>query len=129
METNLSTVSQRAKHGNNDDGASIAGTEQFGLHAPSILSVQSLLDLKTKHGVPNEIELVHPDPSLSPELVKPRYYCAFAPYFVSCGLTFPLPAFLFEVLDHLRLTFSQMYPNFVQHVIALSVRAREEGSS
>lgn len=115
-----------ADRGGKDDGASIAGRELFGPYYPPILTLQNLLDLKAKYGVPDEIEMVLPDPSKSPHLVRLGYCCAYAPYFMSCGLTFLIPSFLFDVLDHLGLTFSQMCPNFVHHVINILVCAKEE---
>lgn len=81
MKTSFSTAPRRTNRGDGDDGASVAGSELFDPDAPSILMVQSLLDLKANHGVQEEIEMVIRDPSHSPELVKPGYCCTYAPYF------------------------------------------------
>lgn len=122
--TDCSAAFPMSSHGRGDDDASIAGTELFGPHAPSTLTMQSLLDLKARHVVPDEIEVVLPNSSQSPELVRPGYCCAYAPYFVSCGLNFPILSYLFEALDRLGLTFSHMCPNFVRHVVGISNRTR-----
>ncbi|VVB08404.1 unnamed protein product [Arabis nemorensis] len=92
------------------------GAKRFGPHAPSALSVQNFLDLMAKHGIPDEVDLVLPDPGQSPEIVRQGFCCAYMHYFTSCELKFPIPSVLFE-----------MMPNFIRHIIRFTVLAREEG--
>lgn len=67
-----------------------------------------------------------PSSSQNPEDVPPGWCCAYVGYFEKCGLTFPIPSRLLEILQHLRLAFPQMCPNFVRHTLALNTRAWEE---
>ncbi|KAF3555683.1 hypothetical protein F2Q69_00014449 [Brassica cretica] len=67
--------------------------------------------------------------SETPETVRGGYYKAYLSFFQSCGLSFPIPEPILEILAELGLSFTQILPNFLRHLIAFLVRAREEGLS
>ena len=67
--------------------------------------------------------------SETPETVRGGYYKAYLSFFQSCGLSFPIPEPILEILAELSLSFTQILPNFLRHLIAFLVRAREEGLS
>lgn len=46
------------------------------------------------------VQLVIPTDAESPDLVRPDYRCVYKIYFMSCGLTFLIPKFLFKVLKY-----------------------------
>ncbi|KAG2247140.1 hypothetical protein Bca52824_086768 [Brassica carinata] len=48
-------------------------------------------------------------------------------FFHSCGLIFPIPEPILEVLPELGLSLTQLLPNFLRHLVAFLVKAREEG--
>ncbi|VVA98501.1 unnamed protein product [Arabis nemorensis] len=52
--------------------------------------------------------------------------CAYLNYFQTCGLTFPIPLFLLNILKFLGLAFPQMVPNFVCYVIGTYVHSYED---
>jgi len=58
-------------------------------------------------------------PPLHLENVSVGWCCAYANFFEKCGLFFPIPACILEMLYCLGLAFPQMCPNFVCHVLAL----------
>ncbi|KAF2618536.1 hypothetical protein F2Q68_00039035 [Brassica cretica] len=61
------------------------------------------------------------------ETVREGYYGAYISFFHSCGLTFPIPEPILEVLAVLGLSLTQLLPNFLRHLVAFWVKAREEG--
>ncbi|KAF3557394.1 hypothetical protein F2Q69_00013781 [Brassica cretica] len=61
------------------------------------------------------------------EIVREGYYRAYLSFFHSCGLTFPIPEPILEVLAELGLSLTQLLPNFLRHLVAFLVKAREEG--
>ena len=63
----------------------------------------------------------------TPETVREGYYGAYLSFFHSCGLTFPIPESILEVLAELGLSLTQLLPNFLRHLVAFLVKAREEG--
>ena len=48
-------------------------------------------------------------------------------HFEDDSLSFPLPRFLLEALVELKMSFTQMAPNFFRYFLASWVRAQEEG--
>ncbi|KAF3513822.1 hypothetical protein F2Q69_00005376 [Brassica cretica] len=59
---------------------------------------------------------------------RPPGYCrAYAYHFEAGGLSFPLPRFLLEVLEEIKMAFTQMAPNFFRYFLGCWVRAQEEG--
>ena len=69
--------------------------------------------------------MILPRSLLSPENVPEGWRCAYANFFTKCGLFFPIPVCILEMLYCLGLAFPQMCPNIVRHVLALFTRARE----
>ncbi|KAF3578277.1 hypothetical protein DY000_02030484 [Brassica cretica] len=65
----------------------------------------------------------------TPETVRECYYGANLSFFHSCSLTFPIPEPILEVLAELGLSLTQLLPNFLRHLFAFVVKAREEGLS
>lgn len=49
--------------------------------------------------------------------------------FESCGLSFPIPDSILKIIVEFGMSFTHMCPNFLRHLLALLVRAREEGLS
>ncbi|KAF3560460.1 hypothetical protein F2Q69_00015812 [Brassica cretica] len=63
----------------------------------------------------------------TPKTVREGYYGAYLSFFRSCGLIFPIPEPILEVLAELGLSLTQLLPNFLRHLVAFLVKAREEG--
>ncbi|XP_019100919.1 PREDICTED: uncharacterized protein At3g60930, chloroplastic-like [Camelina sativa] len=106
----------------------MAPLELWGNHIPPITSAKHLADLRQKHGVPPNVEMIlRSDDPFSLETVPPGFCCAYTVYFEKCGLVFPIPRIIFRILQRLRMAFPQMCPNFVRHVMGVYVRGRELG--
>uniref|UniRef100_A0A0D3D3P7 Uncharacterized protein n=1 Tax=Brassica oleracea var. oleracea TaxID=109376 RepID=A0A0D3D3P7_BRAOL len=65
----------------------------------------------------------------TPETVREGYCGAYLSFFHSCGLNFPIPEPILEILAELGLSFTQILPNFLRYLVAFLVRAREEDLS
>lgn len=65
----------------------------------------------------------------TPKTVRGGYCGAYLSFFETCGLSFPIPEPILEILAELGLSFSQMFPNLLRHLLAILVRAREENLS
>ncbi|KAF2610435.1 hypothetical protein F2Q70_00013623 [Brassica cretica] len=65
----------------------------------------------------------------TPKTVREGYCGAYLSFFHSCGLIFPVPEPILEILVELGLSLTQILPNFLRYLIAFLVRAREEGLS
>ncbi|KAF3610755.1 hypothetical protein DY000_02048763 [Brassica cretica] len=63
----------------------------------------------------------------TPETVREGYYGAYLSFFHTCGLIFPIPEPILEVLAELGLSLTQLLPNFLRHLVAFLVKARQEG--
>ncbi|KAF2604952.1 hypothetical protein F2Q70_00027100 [Brassica cretica] len=63
----------------------------------------------------------------TPKTVREGYYGAYLSFFRSCGLIFPIPEPILEVLAELGLSLTQLLLNFLRHLVAFLVKAREEG--
>lgn len=94
--------------------------EKFGPHARSKMKIVSdeIEDLEALYGV----KIVE-----SAEIVRKGYGCAYNSFFESCGLTFPLPPFLLEILVDLEIALPQICPNMLRTLIALKVLSNECG--
>ncbi|KAF2535675.1 hypothetical protein F2Q68_00021349 [Brassica cretica] len=92
-------------------------------------TTDDLEDLYTVYEVDRAVVLDLASASETPETVRGGYYGAYLSFFQSCGLTFPIPEPLLEILAELGLSFTQILPNFLRHLTAFLVRAREEGLS
>ncbi|XP_056864314.1 uncharacterized protein At3g60930, chloroplastic-like [Raphanus sativus] len=51
---------------------------------------------------------------------------AYLSFFESCGLSFPFPRQVLEILAELEISLTQLCPNLLSHLLAILVRAREE---
>ena len=89
------------------------------------MTPNDLVDLRRRCQAPPEVNMILPRSLLSPENVPEGWRCAYANFFTKCGLFFPIPVCILEMLYCLGLAFPQMCPNFVRHVLALFTRARE----
>ncbi|KAH0892804.1 LOW QUALITY PROTEIN: hypothetical protein HID58_055233 [Brassica napus] len=74
-----------------------------------------------------DVEIKLPEDDETPENVRPGYCGAYASHFEVGGLSFPLPRFLLEVLEEIKMAFTQMAPNFFRYFLGCWVRAQEEG--
>ena len=92
-------------------------------------TIDDLEDLYTVYRVDRAVVLDLDYASETPETVRGGYCGAYLPFFQSCGLTFPIPEPLLEILAGLGLSFTQIHPKFLRHLVAFLVRAREEGLS
>ncbi|KAF2584793.1 hypothetical protein F2Q70_00035814 [Brassica cretica] len=88
-----------------------------------------LEDLHKGYGVDRTVILDLASASETPETIRGGYCEAYLPFFQSCGLTFPILEPILEILAELGLSFNQIYPNFLRHLVAFLVRAMEEGLS
>ncbi|KAF3513738.1 hypothetical protein F2Q69_00008771 [Brassica cretica] len=86
-------------------------------------------DLYKAYGVDHFVFLDLAGTHETPKTVREGYYGAYLPFFHSCGLIFPIPEPILEILAELELSFIQILPNFLRYLIAFLVRAREEGLS
>ncbi|XP_018448596.1 uncharacterized protein LOC108820113 [Raphanus sativus] len=62
----------------------------------------------------------------TPETVREGYCRAYLSFFESCGLSFPIPRQVLEILAELGISLTQLCPNLLRHLLAILVRAREE---
>ena len=53
------------------------------------------------------------------ETVREGYYRAYLSFFHSCGLIFPIPGTILEILAELGLSLTQLLPNFLRHLYRL----------
>ena len=88
-----------------------------------------LENLYKAYGVDRTVVLDLAGTHETPETVREGYYEAYISFFHSCGLIFPIPEPILEILAELGLSFTQILPNFLRYLITFLVRAREEGLS
>ncbi|KAF3486505.1 hypothetical protein F2Q69_00054481 [Brassica cretica] len=88
---------------------------------------EDLENLYTAYGVDRAVVLDLAGTNETPETVREGYYRAYLSFFHSCGLTFPIPEPILEVLAELGLSFTQLLPDFLRHLVAFLVKAMEEG--
>ncbi|XP_013679949.1 uncharacterized protein LOC125595424 [Brassica napus] len=65
----------------------------------------------------------------TPETMREGYYGAYLSFFHSCGLIFPIPEPILEILAEHGLSLTQILPNFHRHLVTFFVKDREEGLS
>lgn len=92
-------------------------------------TAKCLEELYTVHGVDRAVVVDLASTTDSPEAVRDGYGGAYLTFFETCGLTFPIPEPILSTLAERSLSLTQMCPNFLGHLLALLVRAREEGLS
>ena len=88
-----------------------------------------LEDLYKMYGVDRAVVLDWADTTETLKTVREGYCGAYLSFFHSCGLIFPIPEPILEILAELGLSFIQILPNFLRYLIAFLVRARKEGLS
>ncbi|KAF2571736.1 hypothetical protein F2Q70_00002459 [Brassica cretica] len=86
-----------------------------------------LEELYTVHIVDRAVVVDLASTSESPEAVLDGYGGAYLSLFETCGLFFPISDPVLNILAELGLSLTQMCPNFLRHLLALLVKAREEG--
>ncbi|XP_019098315.1 PREDICTED: uncharacterized protein At3g60930, chloroplastic-like [Camelina sativa] len=99
----------------------------FGPHQPSILSAESIAEIRGSTGIPSEVEIRFPEAHESPENPPPGYCCVFEIFFSACGLSFPLPELIVKMMFELGFALAQMCPNFVRTVLCLQTLGEEFG--
>ncbi|KAF2575562.1 hypothetical protein F2Q70_00004077 [Brassica cretica] len=76
-----------------------------------------LEDLYKAYGVDCTVVLDLAGTHETPEIVRKGYYEAYISFFHSCGLIFPIPEPILEILAELGLSFTQILPNFLRYLI------------
>lgn len=92
-----------------------------------ITTADDLEDLHQVYGVDRSVVLDLASASETPETVRRGYCGVYLPFFQSCGLSFRILEPVLEILAELGLSFTQICPKFLRHLVSLLVRAREEG--
>ncbi|XP_013607837.1 PREDICTED: uncharacterized protein At3g60930, chloroplastic-like [Brassica oleracea var. oleracea] len=90
-------------------------------------TADDLENLYKVYGVDRSVVLDLAGTHENPKTVREGYYGAYLSFFHSCGLIFPIPEPILEVLAELGLSLTQLLPNFLRHLVAFLVKAREEG--
>ncbi|KAG7530709.1 hypothetical protein ISN44_Un79g000030 [Arabidopsis suecica] len=92
----------------------------------TLMTNNDLVDLQRRCQVPVGVTMILPRPSLHPKNVPAGWCCAYANFFEKCGLFFPIPACILEMLYCLDLAFTKMCPNFVRHLCQVKTNARSD---
>ncbi|KAF3591430.1 hypothetical protein DY000_02020845 [Brassica cretica] len=92
-------------------------------------TTNDLEDLYKTYGVDRAVVLDLAGTTETPETVREGYCGAYLSFFHSCGLIFPVPESILEILAELGLSLTQILPKFLRYLIAFLVRAKEEGLS
>ncbi|KAG2250284.1 hypothetical protein Bca52824_080420 [Brassica carinata] len=92
-------------------------------------TADDLEDLYKTYGVDRAVALDLAGVTETPETMREGYCGAYFSFFHSCGLIFPVPELILEILAELGLSLTQILPNFLRYLVAFLVRAREEGLS
>ncbi|VYS68377.1 unnamed protein product [Arabidopsis thaliana] len=100
---------------------------QFGKYTTSLSTPSRLTLLKGAHQIPHQIKLTSPDPKTSPESPPPGHTCAFEIFFSECGLFFPLPDILIDLMHEFGIALPQLCPNVIRTVLCLLTLAQEDG--
>ncbi|KAG7625232.1 hypothetical protein ISN45_At03g014830 [Arabidopsis thaliana x Arabidopsis arenosa] len=100
---------------------------QFGKYTTSLSTPSRLTLLRGAHQIPHQIKLTSPDPKTSPESPPPGHTCAFEIFFSECGLFFPLPDILIDLMYEFGIALPQLCPNVIRTVLCLLTLAEEDG--
>ena len=100
---------------------------QFGKYTTSLSTPSRLSLLKGAHQIPHQIKLVSNEAKISPESPPPGHTCAFKIFFSECGLYFPLPDILIDLMHEFRITLPQLCPNVICTVLCLLTLTEEDG--
>lgn len=90
-------------------------------------TVDQLENLYNMCGVDRAVVLDLASTFETPETVRDGYCGAYLSFFETCGLSLLVLRPILEILAELGLSFSQMCPNLLRHLLKILVRAREEG--
>ncbi|XP_019086114.1 PREDICTED: uncharacterized protein At3g60930, chloroplastic-like [Camelina sativa] len=97
----------------------------YGPHQSSNLSAENLAEVRGSTGIPPEVEIRFPEAHESSENPPPGYCCAFEIFFSTCGLSFPLPELIVNMMFELGFALPQMCANFVRTVMCLQTLGEE----
>ncbi|KAG7552657.1 hypothetical protein ISN45_Aa06g032540 [Arabidopsis thaliana x Arabidopsis arenosa] len=100
---------------------------EFGKYFSSELDDRKLALMKGGCGIPRQVKLIAPEPRESPESPPTGHCYAFEIFFSECGLSFPLPGLLVELMHELGIALPQLCPNVVRIVLCLQTLAEENG--
>ncbi|KAG7583596.1 hypothetical protein ISN44_As08g031110 [Arabidopsis suecica] len=100
---------------------------ELGKYFSSDLDDKRLALMKGGCEIPRQVKLVAPVPKESPEFPPSDHTCAFEIFFSECGLSFPLPGLLVELMHELGVALPQLCPNVVRIVLCLQTLAEENG--
>ena len=84
--------------------------------ACSTTKADDLEDLYKTYGVDRAVVLDLAGTNETPETVREDYYGAYLFFFHSCGLIFPIPEPILEILAELGLSLTQILPNFLRYL-------------
>ncbi|XP_020880663.1 uncharacterized protein At3g60930, chloroplastic-like [Arabidopsis lyrata subsp. lyrata] len=100
---------------------------EFGKYFSSNLDNKKLALLKGACQIPRRVSLITPGPTDSPESPPTGHTCAFEIFFSECGLSFPLPGLLVELMHEFGIALPQLCPNVVRTGLCLQTLAEENG--
>ncbi|AEE32631.1 hypothetical protein ISN45_At01g043070 [Arabidopsis thaliana x Arabidopsis arenosa] len=100
---------------------------QFGKYMTSLSTPSRLTLLRGAHQIPHQIKLISPGTKTSPESPPPGHTCAFEIFFSECGLFFPLPDILIDLMHEFGIALPQLCPNVIRTVLCLLTLAEEDG--
>ncbi|XP_020876137.1 meiosis-specific protein ASY2-like [Arabidopsis lyrata subsp. lyrata] len=100
---------------------------EFGKYFSSDLDDKRLAFMKGVCEIPRQVKLIAPESKESLEFPPINHSCAFEIFFSECGLSFPLPGILVELMHELGIALPQLCPNVVRVVLCLQTLAEENG--
>jgi len=100
---------------------------KFGKYQTSLSTSSRLSLLRRAHQIPRQIPLISPEPTVCPENPPPGHTCAFKIFFSLCGLYFPLPDVLIDLMHEFGIALPQLCPNVIRTVLCLITLAEEDG--
>nr|XP_018475500.1 PREDICTED: uncharacterized protein At3g60930, chloroplastic-like [Raphanus sativus] len=97
----------------------------FSFPCPTIKQ-ENIEELYSSFGVDRAVVCELASDQENPETVREGYCGAYLSFFESCGLYFPIPRQVLEILAELGISLTQLCLNLLRHLLAILVRAREE---
>ncbi|XP_018458436.1 uncharacterized protein At3g60930, chloroplastic-like [Raphanus sativus] len=97
----------------------------FSFPSPTIKQ-EHIKELYSSFGVDRAVVCELASDHETPETVRSGYGGAYLSFFESCGLSFPIPRQLLEILAEFGISLTQLCVNLLRHLLAILVRAREE---
>ena len=86
---------------------------RFGKYKSSLSTPSRLLLLRGAHQIPHQISLISPEPTVCPETPPPGHTCSFEIFFSLCGLYFPLPDVMIDLMHEFGIALPQLCPNVI----------------